>query len=76
MIGKLQATDAEVFVAWAIYDHPSDYPNHFVVRRWEWMTPDEGCQLYDTLEDARAAIPPGLVCIVGNSDPVIIETWI
>lgn len=75
-MSKAQMTNEEVFVAWAIYRHPSDYPNHFVVRRWEWMKPDEGCQLYDTLEDARESIPPGLVCIAGDSNSVIIETWI
>jgi len=73
---KAPVTNSEVFVAWAIYDHPKDYPNHFVLRRWEWTTPDEDCQLFDTLEEARAAVPPGLVRFVGDSNPVIVETWI
>ena len=72
-----QRTNNEVFVAWCIYDHPKDYPNHFVLRRWEWETPDMECQLFDTLEAARAAVPPGLVCMTHpNDDPAIAETWI
>jgi hypothetical protein len=74
---KALITNAEVFVCWVIYDHPKDYPNHFVLRRWEWETPDEDCQLFDTLEQARAALPRvGLICMRGDPDKAIIETWI
>jgi hypothetical protein len=73
---KAQATNLKVLIAWVIYDHPTDYPNHFVVRRWEGSQPDQGCQLYETLEEAREAIPPGLCCFVGDPDPKILETYI
>jgi len=67
---------------YTIYDHPSDYPDHFVVRRhtiYPWrVSPDNGCQLAPTLEDARALLPAGLYNLgrVAEDDPVIVETWI
>ncbi len=73
---KPQMTTADVFVCWTIYDHPADHPSHWVLRRWEDEKPDDDCQLFNTLEAARAALPPGLVCLSGDSNPVIHETWI
>ena len=67
---------------WTIYDHPSDYPDRWVVR---WMLVTKGelikskmAQLYATLEEARAGLPPGLICIGRNADddPVIKEVWL
>lgn len=66
---------------YTIYDHPRDYPEGFVVRRWDISAdgPVAGqAQTAPTLEAARAKIPVGLVCMVPSAgdDPVIVETWI
>jgi hypothetical protein len=67
---------------YAIYDHPRDYPDHFVVREWRAIdgqpVPSEDCWLAQTLEDARALIPSGFYCIGrwAGDDPVIVEVWI
>jgi hypothetical protein len=67
---------------WAIYDHPKDYPNNFVVRKWTAengvVMPDPDCNLADSLIEARHFIPAGLVRIgsLPGEDPVIVETWI
>ena len=68
---------------WVIYDHPLDYPEHFVLRRQHSMR-DGTIQkevtaiTADSLETLRAKIPYGCVNL-GRSkedDPVIREVWI
>lgn len=66
---------------WTIYDRPSDYPHHFVVRRWNIADPEMPSDfqaLADSLEDARALIPKGLVRINRNpgDDERIVESWL
>ena len=69
----------ELFV---IYDHPKDYPGHFVVRRWfgtRWATiPTTDFAIADTLEAVRAEVPEGMCRIPHqeSEDAVIVETWI
>lgn len=64
-----------------IYDSPSDYPGVFVVRRWDvgdsQMLPMDHT-VHETLFDARAALPVGLVCVdrAETDDPCIVETWL
>lgn len=65
---------------WTIYDHPADYPRHFVVRSYLVGREGEGSsrvQLADSLEEARACVPPGLFCMARSpdDDPPIVETW-
>ena len=67
-----------------ITENPSDYPGRFVVRKH--MVEPGGCDVallrptvvVGTLEEARAAVPPGLVHVARDpfDDPVIVETWI
>ena len=66
---------------WCIYDHPSDHPNHFVVREWKVegginIIPDDAA-LFDTLEAARASLPAGVTRFnaMVEDDPVIVEVW-
>jgi len=70
------------FLVWAIYDHPKDHPNHFVVR---CQTIIAGAtffgspRLYSSLEMARKfGVPPGMTRVsrADEDDPVIVETWI
>jgi hypothetical protein len=73
-------------VQFTIYDHPDDYKDYFVVRRWELYATVPGPQLIipgehrfaKTLEEARALVPPGMVCIARakSDDKFIVETWI
>lgn len=64
---------------WVIYDHPRDFPNDFVARRWvgEEATREIICAktvnaLRDMLEGR------GLVRLERHhsDDPVIMETWL
>lgn len=67
--------------AWVIYDHPKDYPDHWVVRVQKivdgQVVPEQECTLHATLADARKAIP-GELCLFPpfvDDDPVIAEVW-
>lgn len=67
---------------YCVYDHPRDYPNHWVVRIQHPLpakvVPSLHCYLFSTLDEARAWIPPGLVHMVRNpdDDPVLTEIWL
>ena len=61
----------------AIYENPDDFPGKFVARLYDTTKATEYCTVRDTLEEARASIPPGLSRI-GRScfDPrELVETW-
>lgn len=65
-----------------IYEHPADYPDHFVVRIWE-VGPNDmrhaGVHLANTLEGARRMVPQQFdYCMPREPDdePQIVETWI
>lgn len=66
---------------YTIFDHPSDYPRHWAVRasiiRPEGPVPADRVQLADSLEEARALIPPGLTRIprFPQDIPTITEVW-
>ena len=66
---------------WTIYDHPSDAPKHFVLRRWEivgdQLMPREATK-HDSLVDARIAVPKGLIRMERDEkdDATIVETYI
>jgi len=73
----------EDITMYAIYDHPKDYPNDFVVRRWRAIRGQPIADVLPTavckdLETARNLIPTGLVQIPRSpsDDPVILETWL
>lgn len=64
--------------SFAIYDHPRDYPDHFVVRRWVGDVPTCDFAIADTLDAARAEVPDGLYripCQIAD-DPVLVEVWL
>lgn len=65
---------------WVVYDHPQDFPDHFVARLWEGMdnTPTATVLVADTLAELRDMLPPdlnGLERMEGD-DPTIVETWL
>ena len=62
---------------WTIYNSPSDYPNKFVVRKFNYDSPTDEVKVFDTLEEARIAIPRHLYCMprLEDDDPCIVEVW-
>ena len=68
-----------------IYDHPIDFPKHWVVRRVRIgagvLYFDTDQRVFDTVESAREHIHmelPGAVCIQHegqDADPKIFEVW-
>jgi hypothetical protein len=64
---------------WVIYDHPSDYPDDFVARRWEGETATRDIILGKSLGMLRLAMRRKyLTCLprYKDDDPVIVETWL
>jgi len=63
---------------YSIYEHPADYPDDFVVRRWENTDPKELVGTAKTLEAARKYVPHGMVNVgrYAQDDPCIVEVWI
>ena len=73
----------QVMYVWQIFEHPADYPDQYVVRRFA-VTPGaavpdtEPWCVTTTLRRARASTPRGLYRL-GRSpedEPQILETWI
>ncbi|MNC10508.1 hypothetical protein D3C87_1700750 [compost metagenome] len=66
---------------WVIYERPVEYPDHFVIRLWLVvngrlvLTPVQ--KFAKTLQEARKAIPPGLICFRRDASdvPELVETW-
>lgn len=67
---------------WVITCNPSDYPDSWVARRCEigcgTVRPTAEHFVHDTLDQARAAVPPGMWRLPRHAtdDPVIVESWI
>lgn len=72
-----------ILSTWTIYDSPTDYPDQFVVRRWDvpegggGPVPGEAVAV-SSLEEARASIPDGRFNLhrAPGDDPTIVETWL
>ena len=67
---------------WVVYDHPRDYPDVFVMRRWKILdgvvlATDE-VKTAATLKEIRALVPPGLYRLsrFEDDDPCIVEVWL
>lgn len=66
-----------------VYDHPSDFPNDYVVRRWIVkngnLEPQEIVLKTNDLKEVRKAMEEKkLYCLtrLKFDDPKILETWI
>jgi hypothetical protein len=73
----------EVLAMWVIYDHPKDFPNCFVARRWEVSrAKTEATDRYttaETIEELREIFQrQGLYRIprAAVDDEKIVETWL
>lgn len=73
-----------MLVIWTIYDHPLDYPDHYVARKWligrKYDEPEATDEiLLDTdLEALRKKLPPWLYCMPKQEgdDSIVIECWL
>lgn len=70
-------------VTYTVYDHPSDFPHSFVVRRFTILPgsyqPDPlPYAVGPTLDAVRSVLPPGLVCITRSPEDEgqIVEVWL
>lgn len=64
---------------WTIYDHPIDFPDKFVARRFENSLPTSEIIITPSLDELRDRFEEnGLVCVQRHphDDPKIIEVWI
>jgi hypothetical protein len=67
---------------WVIYDHPRDYPDQFVLRRWDIIgsniVPTDEVALAKTLPEIRTKVPGGLYCLerFADDDACIVEVWL
>ena len=73
----------ETLYQYVVYDHPSDFPDKFVVRLWTVtpkgeLLPTDIHSTHDTLDEARETIPCEYLrlprCL--NDDPNILEIWL
>lgn len=67
---------------WIVYDHPTDYPNVWVARRWtvsaRGVTPTDDVRTADTVEELRQPLrDAGLIMLTRSpeDDPAISEIW-
>lgn len=68
---------------YTIYRRPLDHPSGYAVTRWQVLPgaepePIETWRATDSLDEARALIPPGLFRLARDpgDDPVIVESWL
>lgn len=73
----------EKYEMFTIYERPTDYPFHYVVRRWDYSvnppaTDAEPMAFTSTLAEARGHIPVGRTHLGRDmSDPMcVVESWI
>lgn len=74
--------DPNVLSIFTVYDHPRDFPDCFVVRRFDTAlgvcAPSPYFRTGATLDEVRNMLPPGLVMMhrQADDDPAIVEIWI
>lgn len=70
--------DARAFPMFVVYDHPLDHPEHVVMRMWLTDRPTLAAWTYDELDEARQAVPRGLVRLprAPEDDAKIVEVWL
>ncbi len=64
---------------WTVYDHPNDYPEHFVARRFVLNQPTTDVLLSDTVDGLRELfVEKGLIRLerFEQDDPKIVEVWV
>lgn len=72
-----------VLTMWTVYEHPYDYPDKCVARRWQIggkgeLLRTDSVMVADSLEPIRAELEAwGLYCMprAPGDEPQIVETW-
>lgn len=75
----LPSTDPPGLPIWVVYDHPLDWPDHYVARLWVGERPTGDMVLTFSLDALREHLADqGFVRLDRNKedDPVIVETWL
>lgn len=74
---------ADPRVCWVVYDHPADFPDVFVARRWAIVShevvPTSETRMSRDIEELRLMLSRLGLYPVGRfptDDPKILETWI
>lgn len=70
--------DKPLLFMWTIYDHPTDYPDDYVARRFIMDRPTSKVMLSKDIEELREAFRTrGLMVIprAENDDSKIVEVW-
>lgn len=64
---------------WVVYDHPKDYPGHYVARKWVGETPTREMIAYKDIDELRMSLLAAGLTPLSRSpedDPSIVETWL
>lgn len=68
---------------WTVYDHPRDFPNNYVARKFlvdaDGPRPQEQILVCPHVDKIRATLAAdGFVCLprLPDDDPTIIEVWV
>lgn len=69
-------------IMWVLYDHPKDFPDKYVARKWHVQngrgTPTDEIITDDELDELREKMQRKCLTKIQRNtidDPVIIETW-
>ena len=77
---QAEAQAADELLIWTVYLHPIDYPGQCIARPHgsKIDVPFKVVLRADTIEQLRASIPRGLICLGRDpdDDPKIVESWI
>jgi len=67
------------FTMWVLYDHPEDFPDHYIARRYNLTVPTENYITNVKLESLRIRLESeGYIRISRtiDDDPCVVECWI
>jgi len=76
--GNRQVAVPMGFTMWTVFENPTDYPGHFVARRFNGDWPSQTVVTAKSLAEIRALLPPDLYRIPRQEadDPCIVEVWL
>ena len=70
-----------MLIIWTIYDHPSDFPDSFVARKFIGYEPTKEILVAGTLQETRKIIQnlagkQHRIARSSDDDPKIVESWL
>jgi len=66
-------------IMWVVYDHPSDFPDYYVARKWIMEDPTGEIIMATTLQGVEDKLRDwGLTCMtrMDEDDPKILSVWL